>query len=106
MKQKKPTDHDSFTTYEASNGTRFDLFYDLTTAELRDVMAFLIAQREELRDSELKKLEEEAAGLIGKLQEVDRRKLLEELTCFKDVLALQRRALEKDDLSGDRGKAS
>lgn len=65
--------------------------------KLGETIAWLIEHREELRDQEIKRLEAEAKKLIEALEEIDRDKLLEELRCFKDVLALQRRVVERSE---------
>ena len=83
-----------------------DEFFDLTVEELRDVISFLIDQREAIRDVELRQLEDEAGTLIEKLQDIDRRKLLEEIKCFKEVLSLHKRLVEKNGGAGRRGETA
>ena len=67
--------------------------YSRTHDELRETIAYLIRHREMIKDLELKKLHAEAKQLISRLKNIDREQLIEELRCFKDILALQRRLI-------------
>ena len=69
----------------------------LTGAELREALTFLIRHREQLRDENLAALDVEAERLHQSLERNDREKLLEELQCFRDVLALHQRLVEEDE---------
>ena len=73
----------------------FDRVIGETTAQVRDVIAALIEHRQRLRDEELARLDAETATLIDDLERLDRRKLVEELTAFKEILALHRRLLDE-----------
>ncbi len=69
---------------------------DGTALELRDVIAVLIERREAVRDETLKELTRETETFLGKLQDLDRKKLREELQCFRDVLRLYRQTFDDD----------
>ena len=71
-------------------------FFALTASELRDMMDFLVAQRERLRDAEVKRLAKESRGLLARMEDLDRRKLAAELRCFRDLLALHKRSVEEN----------
>ncbi len=62
---------------------------------MQETIEFLIRHRELVRDIELQKLESESQTLLKRLREIDRKKLVEELKCFKDVLGLQARLSEE-----------
>ncbi len=64
--------------------------------DLRDAIAFLIHRRELLRDCELEVLEHECARLTQEIEDKQRKILLEELDCFKEVLRLHKRLLKND----------
>ena len=101
-------DKDFFEEYEARQNETVDDYiarHGATEQELRDIISFFIHHREMIRDSEIEVLEAETEGLIKKLADTKRKILLEELECFKDVLALHKRLLRKDDEQGDRRKA-
>lgn len=68
--------------------------YISTQAELRDVIGSLIRRRETMRDRELQHLKGESEALIAKLAANKNHMLLAELTCFKDILALQQKLIE------------
>lgn len=70
------------------------LRYSRSEQELRATIKYLIRNREQLRDRELKCLEVESDELLKRLHETNRQKILTELGCFKDVLALHRRLIE------------
>ena len=54
-----------------------------------------ISEAIERKLKEFDELLEESKKLIEQLEEVNRDKLLEELKCFKDILALQKRLVER-----------
>ena len=60
------------------------------TDELREAISFLMRRRELLRDSEIEQLEQACGALMDQLADLKRKILLEELACFKDVMALYR----------------
>ena len=73
---------------------------DLSLAEfeLRDVINYLIENRELIRDGEIEKLEKRAQLVMDKIQVAKKRKeLLAELQCFRDVLALHKKIIEEYD---------
>lgn len=96
-----PAEDDEFIRkYEAFERDAVEAFLtnlERTGQELRDGIEYLIRERERLRDAEIAALETASAKLMKQLAGFNQRKLLEELACFRDVLALQRRLLEKDD---------
>ncbi|MDA2933473.1 hypothetical protein MYX82_03930 [Acidobacteria bacterium AH-259-D05] len=97
---KNKSNEDFFKKYEAyENETTEDFIrrYSSTENELKETIDYLIQHREMIRDVELDRLEEESEKLIEKLHDIDRQKLLEEIKCFKDILALQKRLLQKND---------
>jgi hypothetical protein len=57
----------------------------------------LILHREQMRDQQITRLDVESQRLTDKLNEIDRRKLLAELECFKETLALQKRLQKQND---------
>ena len=67
-------------------------------AELRELVADLIKYRERLKESALDELEQEAERLLSRLMETERRILVEEIECFKDILRLQKRLIENDNV--------
>ena len=71
--------------------------HSTTEAERRETIAFLIRRREKLRDCELEVLDGEIAELLQWLNLLQRRRLIEELACFKDILALHHRLIGKED---------
>ena len=68
-----------------------------TALELREVIALLIERREAVRDETLKELTHEAETFLGRVTDLDQKKLQEELRCFRDVLRLHRQAFADDD---------
>ena len=68
-----------------------------TERELRDIIEYLIQHRELLRDAELEKLENDARTLMEKLEKSRRAALLEEISCFKEILQLHREMIEDHD---------
>lgn len=94
------TDEGFSRRYEAFEREGIEAFlvrFSATSGELRQAIEYLIRERERLRDEELALLEREAGRLAQALQGVDQAKLLKELECFRDVVALHRRMLEKHD---------
>ncbi len=95
---KEPISDDKFNAlYEAFEGkaqSDFIRSHSRTLDEIRESIDFLVQHRLLIRDAELGRLESEAKELILKLQIVDKKKLVEELQCFKDILALQKSAIE------------
>ena len=73
-----------------------DAFLKASGQDVRDAIAYLILHRELLRDDEIARLQRESAKLISGLRANDQRILVEELRCFKEILALQRRLLEEN----------
>jgi hypothetical protein len=59
-------------------------------AEVREDLADVIAARERLRDEDLEHLSFQAGLLVDQIEELERAKLVVELQCFRDVLALHR----------------
>ena len=103
MKDRKTTGKNLFKNYEAHEKDSLDDFikrYSSTESELRETIAYLIHHRELLRDAELETLKAETENLIDKLKDTKRNELLEEIECFKDILALHKRLLEKNDNLG------
>ena len=97
-------DEDFFKAYERhQNETVGDYIArnSATDAELRDTISFLIHHRELIRDSELEVLEAETNRILEKLDTVKRRRLMEEVGCFKDVLQLHKRLVSEDGKSRD-----
>ena len=96
------TDDEFIRKYDARESEDIDDYIHrlgTTQTELQDTISFLIRRRELLRDCEIEHLERETEQLVTALADTKRRVLLEELSCFKDVLSLHRRLLEKDDQS-------
>ena len=89
--QKKLTEYRSDTVDREA----IDDLLTTTSADLRDAIRLLIERRERMRDQELTRLNEESGQLLDKIDTIDRAKLIEELRCFRDVLALHRELDEK-----------
>ena len=71
--------------------------YDAYDREaLRETIEYLIEQRQKLRDEEIERLEAKASNLLKKLQYLRTEQIVEEISCFRHVLALQRRLQEND----------
>ncbi len=66
-----------------------------TSADLREAIWLLIERRERMRDQESIRLDAESGQLLDKIDTIDRDKLVEELRCFRDVLAPHRQLVEK-----------
>ena len=93
---------DFFKKYDAHERETVDDIinrYSLTESELHHIIASLIDSRYQRRDSELEALEDKAKKLLKQLQGIHIQRMLEELQCFKDVLALQKQLFHKDDKS-------
>jgi len=100
MSYYKPIDSDFIRKYEAFEKESLDCFlkrHGPTHSELKATIEYLIRHREMIRDTELKQLEAETKRLVDAIRQADFKKLVAELECFKDVLALQRRLLEGHD---------
>lgn len=89
-----------YESFEMEAATEFLMRYSRTEAELRESIDFLIRHRELMRDVELDRLEADAQALLDKSNELKQHKLLEEIRCFKDVLALQKQLLRKNGNPG------
>lgn len=69
--------------------------YSSTESELHHTVSSLMDSRYQRRDCELESLEEKSKKLLKQLQGIHIQRMLEELQCFKDVLALQKRLLKE-----------
>lgn len=99
MKKKAMSDEEFIRKYESfENQTAEDFLrqHGRTEEELRETISYLIQHREMMRDIELQKLEEESKKVIERLRDISKEKLIEEIRCFKEVLALQRRVIEEN----------
>lgn len=104
MKEKKMTDEEFIRKYEANeNQTTEDFIrkHSATQKELEEIISYLIQHREMMRDVELERLEAESKTLLDKLKKIEAEKMTEEIKCFKNVLALQKRLLEENDKPRD-----
>ena len=104
MTAKDKCDDEFFKKYEAHQNETIEDFikrYSSTETELREIISYLIHHRELMRDVELERLEAEAQKLTEKLRDNDRNQLLEEISCFKDILALQKKLIQENDQSRD-----
>lgn len=93
-----------FTKYEAFEKETVDDIikrYSSSESELCHTISSLIESRYKLRDSELESLEEKSKRLLKRLQGIHIQRMLEELQCFKNVIALQKRLSEKNDTSNN-----
>lgn len=100
MKRKAMSDEEFERRREAWEREAVEAFlakFERNSEELRDGIEYLIRQRERLRDEAIAELEAASARLMKELAVLNQRKLLEELACFRDVLALQRRLLDEID---------
>ena len=66
-------------------------------ADLRSAIAFLIRRRELLRDCEIEVLEHHCDKLIEQIADTKHKILLEELSCFREMIRLHKRLLENDE---------
>ncbi len=100
------TTNDTFTkkykSYENENTEDFLKRYSSTEAELKATIEYLIIHRQLMRDVEIERLEAESETLLRKIKEIDVEKMIEEIKCFKEILALQKKLLEKNDKPRDR----
>jgi hypothetical protein len=62
----------------------------LSPVGLQTELPSFLSWREELRDTELARLEAVAAGLRRQLEVVEQAKLAEELACIRDITTLRR----------------
>ena len=60
----------------------------------KEVISGLIQAREKARDREIEKLDQAAIRHVRGLAKVREKILAEEITCFKDTVALQKRMIE------------
>lgn len=72
-----------------------------TPEELRAIIDHLIHQRELIRDKRIARLEESADTLLKNLKLHKEQILLEELSCFRDVLALHKQTQRTNDKQGN-----
>jgi len=86
-----------YETFERKAVEDFLSRFAATKAEVCEAINYLIEQREKLRDEQLALLEQRASRLILTLQGVEQQRVLEEVACFRDVLALHRRLLAEHD---------
>lgn len=64
---------------------------------LRETISLLILERELLRDLEIEQLIENVEELEKKVADQKREIMLEELRCFKEVMQLHKKLIEKND---------
>ena len=86
-----------YETWEREAVEAFLARFERSSQELRDGIEYLIRERERLRDEAIAELEAASAKLITQLAGLDQQKLLEEIACFRDILALQKRLLENNE---------
>ena len=95
--------------YEAreENGLA-DFLHHLTSSEseLREIISFVIQNREHQRDQELARLQADTDDLLNRLRDNQSERLLECIACFKDIVGLHRQLVEQNDEQGDRGEAT
>jgi len=84
MKTKVVTDEEFFKRYET-----------FEREALRETIAYLIENRQLLRDKEIARLEKESNTLLKKLEKIEQEQIIEELRCFKEALSLQKMLMEK-----------
>lgn len=85
---------DFFEKYEAFEQETVDDIiekYASSKAERHYTISSLIDSRHKQRDAELEALEEKSQRLLKRLRAIQLQRMLEELYCFKDILALQKR---------------
>jgi len=89
-------DDENFDPYIHKQDEAFDDFlkYCRSEIELRQTISYLIEHRELMRDMELARLEKDSAKILAECQQMTQDKLIEEIQCFKDVLALQKKLLQ------------
>lgn len=85
-----------------------DFLHRLTSSEseLREIIPFLIQNREHQRDITLQHLQAEADKLLSRLKDNQSERLLECISCFKDIVGLHRQLFEQNDEQGNRGEAT
>jgi len=95
---KKPADY-----YESEPGTSEEYLarFAANRDDLKEAILYLIHRREMLRDAEIEVLEARVEELIKKVSETKKEMLLEELDCFREVIALHKRLLIEDEQPGD-----
>ena len=83
--------------------TKTDLLANLDKSdeEIAIMVGNLIRRREQERDTRLRTLDLKAKELVGAYRAIARDRLLEEISCFKEVLALHRQLNEDDDPPGN-----
>jgi len=86
-----------YETWEREAVEAFLAKFEQSSQELHDGIEHLIRERERLRDEAIAELEAASIELIQGLAGLNQSKLLEELACFRDILALQKRLLENND---------
>lgn len=104
MKDKEMTDEEFIEKYEANeNQTTEELIrqHSSTKKELEEIISYLIQHREMMRDVELERLQAETEALLDKLKKIEAEKMMEEIKCFKEILALQKRLMEENDKPRD-----
>ncbi len=105
MKEREEHFEDFLEQHESQNkeiAAEFFRLIQATDVELRETISYLIRKRERLRARELRRLEAESAKLLVRLKDNKRCQLIEEISCFKEILGLQRRLLKKRDRHGER----
>jgi len=88
-----------FTKYEAfERETVNDIIrrYSSTDQERRQTISSLIETRQTRRDYELESLSQKSQKLLKQLKGIEIQRMLEEIQCFKDVIALQKRLGDKN----------
>jgi len=71
--------------------------YSSSESELRHTIASLIDIRYKQRDCELESLKDKSQRILKRLQGIHIQRMLEEVQCFKDVIALQKRLPNNND---------
>lgn len=85
---KKYEDYEKQTVEELIKKSNF------SKTELAHTISHLIHHRESMKDYELEKLQYESEKFIEKIKESKRKQLLEEIKCFKDIIALEKQLLK------------
>ncbi|MDA2934219.1 hypothetical protein MYX82_07735 [Acidobacteria bacterium AH-259-D05] len=103
MENKQLNDDQMRRIYQSYEKEALDEFLNLcmTENQLRETVTYLIERREQLKNEQLEKLEAESQKLIEKLKDINGLKLLEELQCFKEILALQKRLIQMNEKASD-----
>jgi len=71
--------------------------YSASDQEKRHTISSLIDQRYQRRDCELELLSQKSKKLLKQLKGIEIQRMLEEIQCFKDVIALQKRLGETNN---------